>query len=838
MNRIRIHIVGIVLAVVCLFRTAGAQDSLQAVPLFPGDTIRSMHPLLSPDGRYLYFTREQCKRNLGQANHADIWLSRQRDSVWMPPVHLSYPVNDFAADHPAGSGLNREWLVTFRRTGETAKLLNFQKKGRRWMSTWSALPELGDSTQHWFDWHLNHDQQLLVFCASPSADDPADIYLTRRHQNGTWSLPERLPAPINSPYHEATVFMAADERALYFSSDRPGGRGGQDLWYSRAGNIPYSTWTTPQNLGSGINSARHDQDIAVSVIGESCIFVRAQGDTSRLYQCGLPVFARPESVSLISIQLTGDPAVDSINLVVFPLERPPLQHIIPKTTRDEEQLVLPTDQTFAVYAETDTPLFSPSRIVAAGNRPAEPLDYSVYSDTTRLQESRVYQERSDIIRNLQNQLQHLDRDIAQLVEQQEDDIYQLYRLQFPPLPSGIFNRNDPEIRAMENRYEAVRRRQAEQQIPPFSRSEYDLFVTSLPLDTLSAKTAQERLDRLRRRFQLRQQEGYVSDDPLHPAALDSLENQMQQLPDFATFRTDLVRRLQARLFAGVRDDVVERAIPVAIQRVREQLGDNELFILSRDEEQLPGILRDLEVSVQPVDTSGLRPLADWQRPFANQLRNRLRATLRPLMRSALTGKVRRYLVNALTYYIKQERKIVLQESLAQQIAEQTIEESRLGVWDARLIPPATSPSVSPPQPEVRLALPLDYARSHNPVELEALLFRPNQATFLAAAIPDLQRIIGFLQRYPRRKVHIAVHTHQNLTHTQAQQLTRQRTQQIRQYLERAGIPSDRIRTGAMGCSRPVTQGTAPEDLARNQRVEVYFFTEGDAERMRSGKGER
>lgn len=826
MRSIRIRIVGLVIAIFMVCYTVQAQDSLKAVSLFFGSIVQ---PLLSPDGQYLYVARKDYQGNLGQANAADIWFSRRLGNSWMPMIHLPYPVNDFADNYPAGIGLNREWIASVKRQEDSIYVQGYRRQGRHWGIDWSALPIVSDSMRYWFDWHLGHNQQTLLFCASSGPDQPADIFLARRLEKDRWSFPERLPSPVNSAYHEATAFLAADGKGLYLSSDRPGGQGGQDLLYSEAHNTSYTSWTNPQNLGSSVNSTGHDTDATIPVTGESCIFVRTRGDTSQIYQHVLPLFARPQSVSLISIKLTSSAALDSFALIIFPLDRPPLQNIIPKTSRSEEQLVLPTGQAYGIYAQTDAPLFSASQIINLSDTPAEPLDYSVYSDTSVLQESRTYQERTGIIRNLQQQLQQTEQEIAQQISRQETSIKRLYQLEFSPLPPGVLNRNDPEMRAIENQYEEARRQQAKQDTPRFSQSEYDLFVSSPILDTLHAETAQERLNRLRQRFRLRQEDGYVSDNPLNAATLDSLEQQAQQPPEFSIFRRDLVRRLQARLFTEVREDVVQRAIPAALQRVHNQLGDNERFILNRDEHDLPQLLSNLEIPIQPPDTTILRPLDTWQRPFADRLNNRLRATLRPLMRSALNDDVRRYFVRVLTHYIKKERQNILEESLYRQIDEQIADEERLGNWNEKLTVPLNPPNMDPVPPEVRISLPLEQARRHRPVELEALLFRPNQATFLAAAIPDLKRIIDFLRQYPTRRVHLVIHTHPGLTHTFASKLTRQRARQIRQYLEQAGIAPERIRTEAMGCSRPKTGNMTPAGLARNQRVEVYFFTEGSKE---------
>ena len=49
--------------------------------------------------------------------------------------------------------------------------------------------------------------------------------------------------------------ISADGRFLYFASDMPGGQGGSDIWFSESVN---GDWSTPVNLGSKVNSSGTD----------------------------------------------------------------------------------------------------------------------------------------------------------------------------------------------------------------------------------------------------------------------------------------------------------------------------------------------------------------------------------------------------------------------------------------------------------------------------------------------------------------------------------------------------------------------------------------------------
>lgn len=84
-----------------------------------------------------------------------------------------------------------------------------------------------------------------------------DIYYSERKNDGTWSQPTPLPGIINSSFEEKSVTISKDEKTLYFTSNRPGGYGGTDLY--RATKDSRGEWSTVKNLGPEINT-EFDED--------------------------------------------------------------------------------------------------------------------------------------------------------------------------------------------------------------------------------------------------------------------------------------------------------------------------------------------------------------------------------------------------------------------------------------------------------------------------------------------------------------------------------------------------------------------------------------------------
>lgn len=89
-------------------------------------------------------------------------------------------------------------------------------------------------------------------------DDNGDgnIYSTSLDGN-VWTEPVKLNDNINSKHWEPSAFFSADGNTLYFTSDRPGGFGGRDLYTSK--RSPGGDWAKAVNMGASINTA-YDED--------------------------------------------------------------------------------------------------------------------------------------------------------------------------------------------------------------------------------------------------------------------------------------------------------------------------------------------------------------------------------------------------------------------------------------------------------------------------------------------------------------------------------------------------------------------------------------------------
>ncbi|WP_236675925.1 OmpA family protein [Chryseolinea lacunae] len=83
-----------------------------------------------------------------------------------------------------------------------------------------------------------------------------DIFYAERKETGEFAEPVPLPGIINSSFEEKSITISSDEKTLYFSSNRPGGFGGLDIY--RATKDSKGEWTNVKNLGPKINTDLDD----------------------------------------------------------------------------------------------------------------------------------------------------------------------------------------------------------------------------------------------------------------------------------------------------------------------------------------------------------------------------------------------------------------------------------------------------------------------------------------------------------------------------------------------------------------------------------------------------
>lgn len=99
---------------------------------------------------------------------------------------------------------------------------------------------------------------MLISMEDETSLGDNDIYISRKIGKNKWSKPINLGATINTKYREITPYLSKDLRTIYFASNRPGGIGGTDIYYSVRQSGNWKDWSTPKKFYYPINTKYDD----------------------------------------------------------------------------------------------------------------------------------------------------------------------------------------------------------------------------------------------------------------------------------------------------------------------------------------------------------------------------------------------------------------------------------------------------------------------------------------------------------------------------------------------------------------------------------------------------
>lgn len=179
---------------------------------------------------------------------------------------------------------------------------------------WSEIRPIGERVNDpvWWDSQptISSDGKTLYFASNrPGGKGGIDIYMTQKMISGEWGAAINLGDSINTQYDEKSPFIHSDSQTLYFSSNGHPGVGAYDIFYARG--TGKGAWKTPVNIGVPINTEGDDVGFFVSTDAETAFFSSNAPLPGRvggydIYQFELYKEARPEKVVILTGNVKKD----------------------------------------------------------------------------------------------------------------------------------------------------------------------------------------------------------------------------------------------------------------------------------------------------------------------------------------------------------------------------------------------------------------------------------------------------------------------------------------------------------------------------------------------------
>jgi outer membrane protein OmpA-like peptidoglycan-associated protein len=237
-------------------------------------------PVISADERILIYTTvkslgDKSTQTASPNNtYEDVMISNKSGNTWSAPLTMGItPPTVGAMRSNIGSvGLSpdgQKLLVYMGTTANTGDIYNCQLQGDKWGMPSKLGKEVNSNFQE-SSASFTPDEKVMYFASNrPGGVGGMDIWKVEKQVDGVWGTPVNLGPTINSKYDEEAPFIHPDKKTLYFTSDGPASMGGDDIFKTV---LDKGKWTLPVNMGSPINTQFNDSYFALSADGKKGYF--------------------------------------------------------------------------------------------------------------------------------------------------------------------------------------------------------------------------------------------------------------------------------------------------------------------------------------------------------------------------------------------------------------------------------------------------------------------------------------------------------------------------------------------------------------------------------------
>lgn len=237
-------------------------------------------PSISTDESTIIFTARRPNSTGGKRDptdngfYEDIYMSQKEKGKWQASKVVSKNVN--TNDHDAAAGLSPDGnkLYVYRHVerdgGDLYESVLF---GLDWEPPVHMNKNI-NTKYHESSVSLTFDGKRMYFVSDKDGGyGDRDIYYSEIDVNGEWGPSKNIGAEINTKYAEEAVFVHPDGVTMYFSSKGHNSMGGYDIFKTKLEN---GQWQKPENLGYPINGPDDDVFFVVSGSGNRAYFASAK----------------------------------------------------------------------------------------------------------------------------------------------------------------------------------------------------------------------------------------------------------------------------------------------------------------------------------------------------------------------------------------------------------------------------------------------------------------------------------------------------------------------------------------------------------------------------------
>ena len=268
-------------------------DSLELIIENIGHPINTKYdeyvPIITPDERILIFTYRGEKSLGGRMDRAgnsdpngeyyeDVMISYKSAGEWTEPHSIGTNINSIKHDASIAISASGNKLFTYKSSNKNSGDIYVSELKR---GSWSS-PSILNSEINSESWEgsasLTSDEKTLYFTSErPGGYGGRDLYKAELKTNGDWGNVQNLGPKINTRYDEDAPFIHPDGKTLYFSSKGHNSIGGYDIFYTYLDN---GVWDSVSNVGFPVNTIEDDRYYVLTADGSKGYYSSAGKEDS------------------------------------------------------------------------------------------------------------------------------------------------------------------------------------------------------------------------------------------------------------------------------------------------------------------------------------------------------------------------------------------------------------------------------------------------------------------------------------------------------------------------------------------------------------------------------
>lgn len=222
-------------------------------------------PKLNGEENTLYFTSRRPSISNNETDYdgksfEDIYLSRKNSTnQWSSPELLSSQLNSPSHDACLYVKPDNSYMIVYRvneNTSSEGAIYETYRDGEDWSELKLITAEV--NSRYWeTDVNISANGTIMFFTSNrPGGQGGRDIWMMKKLPSGEWAKVQNLGNAINTPYDEESPYIHPDGKTLYFSSKGHTTMGGFDIFKSEL--QPDDTWGVPENMGYPLNTTGDD----------------------------------------------------------------------------------------------------------------------------------------------------------------------------------------------------------------------------------------------------------------------------------------------------------------------------------------------------------------------------------------------------------------------------------------------------------------------------------------------------------------------------------------------------------------------------------------------------